>query len=98
MQGTGPIGLSAIMLLRLGGASKIIALTISDEKSKLALEYGADVALDVTKEGDGLVEKVRSLTGGRGVDIAYECVGGPGPVDNCLSITRSDAPQYVAGP
>jgi len=97
VQGTGPIGLSAIMLLKLGGASKIIALTISEEKSKLALEYGADYALDITKEGEGLADKVRSLTGGRGVDIAYECVGGAEPVANCLSITRSGGQVLLIG-
>jgi len=95
--GTGPIGFSAIMLLKLAGAAKIIALVRSEAKARLALEFGADVALDITAEGDKLADKVRALTGGKGVDIAYECAGGTAPVNTCLSVTRSGGQVLLLG-
>jgi threonine dehydrogenase-like Zn-dependent dehydrogenase len=96
--GTGPIGFSAMMLLKLGGASKVIALVRSEEKAKLSLEYGADIAIDITKvQGEALVEKVRSLTGGKGVDVSYECAGGAEPTQTCLSVTRSGGQVLLIG-
>ncbi len=60
--GCGPIGLSAVQGARIAGASTIIAIDPIRVRREAALAVGATHALDPNAEGDGLVEKVRSLT------------------------------------
>jgi S-(hydroxymethyl)glutathione dehydrogenase/alcohol dehydrogenase len=60
--GCGPIGLSAVQGARIAGASTIIAIDPIAARRKVALAVGATHALDPNAEGDGLVDKVRSLT------------------------------------
>ncbi|TYK47931.1 Zn-dependent alcohol dehydrogenase [Actinomadura decatromicini] len=70
--GLGGIGLSAVMGARLAGAATIIAVDRGTEKEGLAKAAGATHYL----EGDPkLAKQVRALTGGRGADHAFECVG-----------------------
>src|SRR6187551_3356029 len=60
--GCGPIGLSAVQGARIAGASTIIAIDPIRVRRETALKVGATHALDPNAEGDGLVDKVRSLT------------------------------------
>src|SRR5512139_2726007 len=60
--GCGPIGLSAVQGARIAGASTIIAIDPIAVRRETALKVGATHALDPNVEGDGLVDKVRSLT------------------------------------
>ncbi len=60
--GCGPIGLSAVQGARIAGASTIIAIDPIRVRREAALKVGATHALDPNAEGDGLIEKVRSLT------------------------------------
>ncbi|MBW7941576.1 MAG: alcohol dehydrogenase catalytic domain-containing protein, partial [Candidatus Kuenenia stuttgartiensis] len=52
--GTGPIGLGAIALAKIAGASQIIAFDIIDERANIALEMGADYAFNTNKMRDCL--------------------------------------------
>lgn len=70
----GGTGLSAVELGKLMGA-RVIAAASSDEKLSLCREYGADEVVNYTAQD--LREQLRSLTDGRGVDVAYDPVGGP---------------------
>jgi threonine dehydrogenase-like Zn-dependent dehydrogenase len=94
--GTGPIGLSAIMLLKMAGAGKLIVVVRSEAKAKIAKEYGADVVVDQTKVKD-LAAEVRSLTGGKGADITFESAGAPESFNNALQITRSGGQVMLVG-
>jgi S-(hydroxymethyl)glutathione dehydrogenase/alcohol dehydrogenase len=60
--GCGPIGLSAVQGARIAGAATIIAIDPIAQRREAALKVGATHALDPNVEGDGLVDKVRSLT------------------------------------
>jgi S-(hydroxymethyl)glutathione dehydrogenase/alcohol dehydrogenase len=60
--GCGPIGLSAVQGARIAGATTIIAIDPIAARREMALKVGATHALDPNAEGDGLVDKVRSLT------------------------------------
>jgi S-(hydroxymethyl)glutathione dehydrogenase/alcohol dehydrogenase len=60
--GCGPLGLSAVQGARIAGATTIIAIDPIGERREAALKVGATHALDPNVEGDGLVERVRSLT------------------------------------
>ncbi len=68
----GGIGIAAIHIAKLFGA-RIIATASSEEKRRACLAEGADDAIPY--EG-GFREPVLELTGGRGVDIVYDPIGG----------------------
>src|SRR5271166_742885 len=69
----GGIGLPAIQIAKLYGAT-VIATASTDEKRSVCLEEGADHAIDYQA---GFRDKVMESTGGRGVDIIYDPVNGP---------------------
>lgn len=71
----GGVGLLAVQLAKLYGAGLVIAGASSEEKRAKALDMGADHAVNYT-DADW-PEKVRELTGGKGVDLMMEITGGP---------------------
>lgn len=70
----GGVGTLAVQLAKAFGAATVIATAGSAEKVKLAGELGADVALDYTYAD--WTDAVSESTGGRGVDIVLDAVGG----------------------
>ncbi|MDX3071436.1 zinc-binding alcohol dehydrogenase family protein [Streptomyces sp. NPDC088354] len=71
----GGTGSLAVQLAKAFGAGRVIATASSKEKRDLALELGADVALDGAPEG--LKERLTEANGGKKVDIVLEMTGGP---------------------
>jgi len=71
--GAGGVGTLAIQLARRWGAGTIIATASSDEKRALAVELGADTAIDGSP--DGLKDRIQEAAGGK-VDVVLEMVGG----------------------
>ncbi len=69
----GSVGLTAVELGKLMGA-RVIACASSEEKLQLCRERGADETINYTTED--LKERAKQLTGGAGVDVVYDCVGG----------------------
>lgn len=72
--GQGPMGGYTLQLARAYGAERVIAIDVRDEMLALAKELGADACVNAA-DGDP-VEAVLALTGGRGVDVAFESAGG----------------------
>jgi NADPH:quinone reductase len=70
----GGVGTLAVQLAKQFGAGKIIATASSAEKLELARQLGADVLVNYTESN--WVEQVLEATGGKGVDVALEMVGG----------------------
>jgi NADPH2:quinone reductase len=70
----GGVGLAAVELGRLAGA-RVIAAASSRDKLEAARSCGADELIDYAQAD--LREAVKSATGGRGVDVVYDPVGGP---------------------
>ncbi|HEX7884558.1 MAG TPA: quinone oxidoreductase [Phenylobacterium sp.] len=70
----GGVGSFAVQLAKLYGAGKVIAAASTPEKRAIAERLGADASVDYT--APGWAEKVKELTGGRGVDIVLETAGG----------------------
>ena len=70
----GGVGTLAVQLARTLGATTVVATAGSPEKCRLALELGADVALDYSEPG--WPERVLEATGARGVDVVLDAVGG----------------------
>jgi NADPH2:quinone reductase len=70
----GGVGSLAVQLGRSFGAHPVIAVASSSEKRELALELGADVAIDADIEG--LTERLVEANGGREVDVVFDMTGG----------------------
>lgn len=70
---TGGVGLAAVQLAKLNGAT-VIATGGSDEKLAVVKEHGADHVINYA--GGGFREQVLELTGGNGADVIYDPVGG----------------------
>jgi NADPH2:quinone reductase len=68
----GGVGLTAVELGKVMGA-KVIAAASSDEKLALCRQYGADEVINYATED--LKDRVKALTGGKGVDVVYDPVG-----------------------
>ena len=69
----GGVGLAAVELGRAMGAF-VIAAASSDEKLELCRQRGADATINYSTED--LKERAKALTGGKGVDVVYDPVGG----------------------
>lgn len=73
--GAGGIGLNAIQGAALAGALTVIAVDVLGRKLEYARQFGATHTIDAAAEDP--VARIRSLTGGRGVDYAFEAIGLP---------------------
>ena len=69
----GGVGLAAIDVARSLGA-RVIAVASSQEKRALALEMGAEAAIDPALED--VKTRARELTDGKGIDLVYDVTGG----------------------
>ena len=71
--GCGGVGLSIVQGARIGGARQIIAVDMFPQKEEMAKRAGATHFVNSREEDP--VKAVRALTGGLGVDHAFEAVG-----------------------
>jgi len=69
----GGAGLAAVEIAKLMGA-RVIAVASSAEKLAVCRAHGADEAVNYGSAD--LKDGLRALTGGKGVDVVYDCVGG----------------------
>ena len=69
----GGVGSNIVQISRAFGASRVIAVDVSDEKLGAAEDLGATDAVNGAREG--AVQKVRELTGGGGVGVSFEALG-----------------------
>ena len=84
--GCGPIGLGMIAGARAKYPAKIVALDLAPDKLALALECGADIAINIGKED--AVAAVKEITGGYGADVYLEGTGHPSAVAQGLNLLR----------
>ena len=78
--GCGPIGLFTVLIARAYGAKMIIAVDPLEKNRNLAKQFGADETLSTEASKDELfdaklVDQIKELTGGIGVDAALEMAG-----------------------
>lgn len=89
VQGVGPLGLCHVIKARMLGAGQIIVVDRSPFRLNLALEMGADQAINIrTTTPEERIEIVRDATDGRGADIMVECAGVPDVVPEGLEMLR----------
>jgi NADPH2:quinone reductase len=90
---TGGVGLAAIECGKLLGA-RVIACAGGADKLALAREYGADEVVDYRAEN--LRDRLRDLTGGKGVDVVFDPVGGSA-FDACVRAIGWEGRILVVG-
>jgi S-(hydroxymethyl)glutathione dehydrogenase/alcohol dehydrogenase len=93
--GCGGVGQSIIQGARIAGASQIIAIDPVELKRQAAGHFGATHAVD-PGAGD-TVQQVLQLTGGRGVDFAFEAVGHHDLIVEALNATRKGGTTVLVG-
>ncbi|HZQ36392.1 MAG TPA: alcohol dehydrogenase catalytic domain-containing protein [Dehalococcoidia bacterium] len=93
--GAGPIGQLTILALRQAGVERIIISEPAAGRRERARKLGVAGALDPSSENVGAV--LKELTGGRGADLAFECVGIAASLDSCFAATRRGGRIVIAG-
>jgi len=71
--GLGPVGLAAAMLGRALGASQVIGVDVSQSRIDLAQEMG--LVDEAFLSGADTLDKIKSVTGGKGCEAAIDCSG-----------------------
>lgn len=91
----GGVGSNIIQVAKAFGAADIIAVDVADDKLEAALKLGATHAINGVKED--AVEAVRKLTGGEGVDVAFEVLGRPETFEQALAMVRDGGRMVAVG-
>ncbi len=80
IQGSGPIGILAIVAVREMGAGHVVIIGAPQQpRLELARAFGADatVCIDDHPDSAGRIEAVRQIVGGFGADLVLDCSGHP---------------------
>lgn len=93
--GAGLIGLLLLQILRANTSGPIVALDTDATRRATALKMGADAAFDPA--APGWLDEVRAMTGGRGVDHAYEAVGATAPIRSAIDSVRKGGTVTLIG-
>lgn len=90
---SGGVGQAAIEVAKVMGA-RVIACASSPEKLDFCRKVGADETIDYSREN--LKERLKELTGGAGVDVVYDPVGGA-HAEQALRATAWEGRYLVIG-
>jgi S-(hydroxymethyl)glutathione dehydrogenase/alcohol dehydrogenase len=93
--GCGGVGLNVVQGAGLAGAGLVIACDLLESKLALAREFGATHTVKVPETG--VVEYARSLTAGRGVDYAFDAIGGEATTLQVLDAIRFGGTAVIVG-
>src|ERR1700682_1069848 len=85
--GPGPIGLLGVAVAKAMGAQPVILTGTRDNRLKIGLELGADHVVNIRKSPD-IVEAIKTLNGGKGVDYVLECSGAPNAVNEDIRMVN----------
>lgn len=93
--GAGGVGLSVVQGARLAAASRIVVSDPVEARREAALAFGATDVLDPSDVA--VSDAVRELTGGIGVDYAFEVVGASALVTTCIDACRNGGTTVMVG-
>ena len=95
MVGAGMIGLVTLQAAKAAGCARIIAVDMEDSKLTAAMSMGATDTLN--PKSVNVPDAVREMTGGRGADVAFECVGYGAPVVSAIMSVRKGGTVTLVG-
>jgi NDMA-dependent alcohol dehydrogenase len=93
--GCGGIGLNAVQGARMVGALTIIAVDVASQKLEYAQQMGATHLVNAAQEDP--IAAIKELTGGRGVDYAFEAIGLTTTIEQAYAATRKMGTCVVIG-
>ncbi|HVF27975.1 MAG TPA: zinc-binding dehydrogenase [Pyrinomonadaceae bacterium] len=96
--GSGPVGLSAIILALMRGALRVLCIGAPENRLEEAGKLGAAAALNVeTSDEQARVRWVLEHTDGRGADVTIEATGAPEAVVQAMRYTRDAGRVCIVG-
>jgi threonine dehydrogenase-like Zn-dependent dehydrogenase len=96
--GSGPVGLSSIILARMRGAGIVLCIGAPQQRLAAAGDVGAAGVLDFTATAPReRLDWVLQQTAGRGADVTIEATGSPAAVVDALRLTRDAGRVIVLG-
>lgn len=95
IMGAGMIGCLVLQAARLAGCSRLIVVDLDNTRLQMASGLGATDL--VNSRSTDPVAAVRNLTGGRGADVALECVGATATVFAAIEGTRKGGTVTLVG-
>ncbi|AJY74668.1 NAD(P)-dependent alcohol dehydrogenase [Paenibacillus beijingensis] len=95
IMGMGPVGLMAVAAAKAYGASRIIVTDLEPVRLQAAKQLGASHVINVREQNPD--EVIHSITGGRGVDVAWETAGNPKALQSALASLRRGGKLAVVG-
>ena len=93
--GSGPIGLTVIMLAKAAGATQIITTDLIDGRLSVAQHLGATATINAQR--DDPVAAIKELTGGRGVDVVFEAAGAVETPHQAVQVARIGGLVVIIG-
>jgi threonine dehydrogenase-like Zn-dependent dehydrogenase len=96
VQGTGPLGLLTLALLRISGAYRIFISDLSDERLSIASRIYPDSVL-INPSRDNIFSRIDKETGGEGVDIIFDTTGSPSALKGDFTLLRRGGEIIVLG-
>jgi len=93
--GCGGVGLNVIQGAAVCGAEKIIAVDLVDKKLAMAKQFGATDVVNA-KQSD-MVDQIKSLTNGKGVDFAFEVIGNVNVIQQAFQAVRRGGKLVIVG-
>jgi succinate semialdehyde reductase (NADPH) len=91
----GGVGLGLIQVARAFGASQIVAIDVRRDRLDVARQLGATDTIDAS--ASDVTKQVREITGGRGVDVAFEVLGRPDTFTQAFEIIRDGGRMVAIG-
>ncbi len=93
--GAGGVGLNVAQGARLAGAARVIVVDVNDAALEFAGRFGATDMVNPTHEN--ALQRIRDLTGGAGVDYAFEVFGSAETITMALDATKKGGTAVVIG-
>ncbi|HEU4737563.1 MAG TPA: NAD(P)-dependent alcohol dehydrogenase [Solirubrobacterales bacterium] len=92
--GVGGLGHMGVQILRALSPAQIVAVDISDEKLRLAIEVGAD---ETVKAGEEAAEAIREITHGLGAELVLDMVGTDESIALAVAVARFESQLTIVG-
>jgi L-iditol 2-dehydrogenase len=93
--GLGPIGLLTAQVLKHMGAQTVYGADLLDYRVEAGRRFGVDAAWNARQEDT--VSRILEETGGRGVDVAFDCSNRSEPLSQCVHAARPAGRVVMTG-
>ncbi|AWR97513.1 alcohol dehydrogenase catalytic domain-containing protein [Acidianus sulfidivorans JP7] len=93
--GAGPMGLLHVLLSKVNRAGKVFVSDVSDFRNEYSIKIGANEALN--PKNVNVVDEVKKLTDGRGVDVSIIASGAPSAILTGLNAVRKGGRVLLFG-